>query len=100
MGCFLFRNGCYFLREHLLCYFFRGQIRGFRCGLDGEFILPVYVGMQFDLCPFFTRLFMPLDYLARMLVIRNLIRFTRSVLCAQPRLTSPVGAVGYDVGVS
>ena len=42
---------------------------------------------------------MPLDFLVKILVIRNLIPLTRSVLCAHPRPTSPVGAVGYGVGV-
>jgi hypothetical protein len=42
---------------------------------------------------------MHLDFLAKIPVIRNLIPFTRSVLCAQPRPMSPVGAVGYGVGV-
>lgn len=48
---------------------------------------------------FFMRLFTPLDFLAKILVIWNLIPMTRSVLCAQPRSKSPVGAVGYGVGV-
>jgi len=42
---------------------------------------------------------MSLDFLAKLLVIRNLIPLTRSVLCIQPRPTSPFGAVGYGVGV-
>ena len=42
---------------------------------------------------------MPLDFLAKILVIRNLIPLTRSVLCTQSRPTSSVGAVGYGVGV-
>jgi len=45
------------------------------------------------------RLFTPLDFLAKILVIWNLIPMTRSVLCAQLRPKSPVGAVGYGVGV-
>lgn len=59
----------------------------------------VYVGMHFDPSPFFMRLFTPLDFLAKILVIWNLIPMTRSVLCAQLRPKSPVGAVGYGVGV-
>jgi hypothetical protein len=97
MGYLLFRNGCYFLRERLLSYFFRVTY----------FIVILMVNLSSGLCwhavlplPFFfMRLFMPLDYLARILVIRNLIRLTRPVLCAQPRLTSPVGGIGYGVGV-
>jgi hypothetical protein len=42
---------------------------------------------------------MPLDFLVKILVIRILIPLARSVLCAQPRPTSSVGAVGYGVGV-
>jgi len=79
--------------------YFTEQVRGFHCGLKGEFILLVYVGMQFVPCPFFMRLFMPLGFLAKILVIRNLIPLTRLVLCAQPWPMSPVGAAGYGISI-
>lgn len=45
------------------------------------------------------KLFMPLDFLVRIVVIRNLIRLTRLVLCAQRRPMSAVGVIGYGDGV-
>jgi len=45
------------------------------------------------------RLLIPLDFLAKILVLRNLIPLTRSVLCTQLRPMSPVGAFGCGVGV-